>query len=476
MKLFNTMGRRLEEFQSMEPGKARLYTCGPTVYNFAHIGNFRCYLFEDILRRALEYHGYEVTQVMNLTDVDDKTIRDSRACNMKLADFTAQYKKAFFEDVDTLRIERAAVYPEATMHIPEMIDMIQTLMDKGIAYQSEDKSVYFSIAKFPAYGKLARIDMESQRIGDRVKNDEYSKDSVGDFALWKAWDDKDGDVKWDSPWGPGRPGWHIECCAMSRKYLGETFDLHTGGIDNMFPHHEDEIAQSEAANGCKFVNYWLHCEHLTVNRQKMSKSLGNFYTMRDLLAKGYSGDEIRWALIGTHYRSKLNFDLGSLDQARTALRKFRAIFTRLAALPAGADGVDEAKEIAAKAKQEFADAFADDLNVARGLAAVFMFNREINSALAAGKFAADAGKVLLDQYRDFDRILAALDVDQAINAAQSAADADDTPAEVKDLLEQRTAAKKAKDFAKADAIRDTLKNMGYTVVDTPAGPKAEKIG
>ena len=263
---------------------------------------------------------------------------------------------------------------------------------------------------------------------------------------------------------------------MSRKYLGETFDLHTGGIDNMFPHHEDEIAQSEAANGCKFVNYWLHCEHLTVNRQKMSKSLGNFYTMRDLLAKGYSGDEIRWALIGTHYRSKLNFDLGSLDQARTALRKFRAIFTRLAALPAGADGVDEAKEIAAKAKQEFADAFADDLNVARGLAAVFMFNREINSALAAGKFAADAGKVLLDQYRDFDRILAALDVDQAINAAQSAADADDTPAEVKDLLEQRTAAKKAKDFAKADAIRDTLKNMGYTVVDTPAGPKAEKIG
>ena len=315
--------------------------------------------------------------------------------------------------------------------------------------------------------------MESQRIGDRVKNDEYSKDSVGDFALWKAWDDKDGDVKWDSPWGPGRPGWHIECCAMSRKYLGVTFDLHTGGIDNMFPHHEDEIAQSEAANGCKFVNYWLHCEHLTVNRQKMSKSLGNFYTMRDLLAKGYTGDEIRWALIGTHYRSKLNFDLGSLDQARTALKKFRTLFARLAALPAGNNGVEEAKELAAKAKQDFADAFADDLNIARGLAAVFMFNREINSGLAAGKFGADAAKILLDQYRDFDRILGSLDVDAAINVAPAS---DDTPAEVLELIEKRTAAKKAKNWSEADAIRDQLKALGYAVVDTPAGPKAEKIG
>ena len=472
MRFFNTLGHRVEEFKPIEEGKVGMYTCGPTVYNFAHIGNFRAYLFEDILRRTLEYHGCKVTQVMNLTDVDDKTIRDSRAANLPLTVFTRKYKDAFFEDLKTLRIEPAEHYPEATTHIPEMIQLIQNLMDKGIAYQSGDGSIYFSIAKFPAYGQLAKIDMSQQRIGERINSDEYAKDSVADFALWKAWDEKDGDVKWDSPWGPGRPGWHIECSAMSQKYLGKTFDIHTGGIDNMFPHHEDEIAQSEAANGCKFVNYWLHCEHLTVNRQKMSKSLGNFYTMRDLLEKGWSGAEIRWVLIGTHYRSKLNFDLGSLDQARTALKKFRTLFGRLAALPAGNNGVEDATSLAAKAKQDFADAFADDLNIARGLAAVFMFNREINSGLAAGKFGADAAKILLDQYRDFDRILGSLDVDASINAAPAA---DDTPAEVLELIEKRTAAKKAKNWAEADAIRDQLKALGYAVVDTPAGPKAEKL-
>ena len=475
VKLFNTLGRRMEEFHSIEPGKAKLYTCGPTVYNFAHIGNFRCYLFEDILRRALEYHGYEVTQVMNLTDVDDKTIRDSRANNMKLADFTAQYKKAFFEDLDTLRIERAAVYPEATMHIPEMIDMIQTLMDKGIAYQSDDKSVYFSIAKFPQYGQLAKIDMESQRIGDRVKNDEYSKDSVGDFALWKAWDDKDGDVKWDSPWGPGRPGWHIECCAMSRKYLGITFDLHTGGIDNMFPHHEDEIAQSEAANGCKFVNYWLHCEHLTVNRQKMSKSLGNFYTMRDLLEKGWSGAEIRWVLIGTHYRSKLNFDIASLDQSRSALKKFADLFRRLDAVAEGEGGLAEAQERAAQAKEKFGAAFGEDLNVAEALAELFKFTKDVKSALAKNLYQKKAAAVILDQYRDFDRILAALDVDAALAQKQDQqAEQSDVPADVLALVQKRVEAKKAKDFATADAIRDELKAQGWIIEDSPAGPRVSK--
>ncbi len=475
MKFFNTLGRRLEEFKTIREGEAGLYTCGPTVYNFAHIGNFRCYLFEDILRRTLEYHGIRVHQVMNLTDVDDKTIRDSRAAGMKLDDFTAKYKKAFFEDVDTLRIERAEVYPEATKHVPEMLEMIQTLMDKGYAYQSDDKSIYFSIAKDAEYGKLAKIDMENQRTGDRIanKNDEYSKDNVGDFALWKAWDEKDGDVKWDSPWGPGRPGWHIECSCMSKKYLGATFDLHTGGIDNMFPHHEDEIAQSEAANGCTFVNTWLHCRHLTVNRQKMSKSAGNFYTIRDLLAKGYTGDEIRYVLIGTHYRSELNFDPAALDQARTALKKFRDVFRQLAALPAGDQGLDEAKERCAKAKQTFGDAFGDDLNIAEGLAELFRFTKDVRSMLAK-KISAHAGKLLLDQYRDFDRILAVLDVDQALKAVP-AETADDTPAEILALVAQRTAAKKAKDFAQADAIRDQLKSLGWQVLDTPQGPKAQKL-
>ncbi len=485
MKFFNTLGRRLEEFHSIQGKKVGMYTCGPTVYNYAHIGNFRAYLFEDILKRTLEYHGYEVTQVMNLTDVDDKTIRDSRAAGLKLQDFTRKYKDAFFEDLKTLRIEPAAYYPEATTHIAEMQNLIKTLFEKGYAYQSEDKSVYFSIAKFPHYGQLAKIDMSQQRIGERVRNDEYAKDAVADFALWKAWDENDGDVRWESPWGPGRPGWHLECSAMSQKYLGKTFDIHTGGIDNMFPHHEDEIAQSEAANGCKFVNYWLHCEHLTVNRQKMSKSLGNFYTMRDLLEKGYSGAEIRWVLIGTHYRSKLNFDLRSLDQARTALGKFKSLFVRLSQLPAGSAGVEEAREMTAKAKTAFGEAFANDLNVAEGLAAVFKLNKEVNSAVANGKIQKDAAGIILDQYRDFDRILACLDVDAALDSASASQrsssegnkpDAESAmPAEVTELIEKRAAAKKMKDFQTADAIRDQLKAMGWAVEDTPNGPKAVKL-
>ena len=248
IRFFNTLGRRMTEFTPIREGYAGMYTCGPTVYNYAHIGNFRAYLFEDLLRRTLEYHGIKVTQVMNLTDVDDKTIRDSRAAGLPLQVFTRKYKDAFFEDLRTLRVEPAEHYPEATAHIPEMLDMIRQLMDKGYAYQSDDGSIYFSIEKCKNYGQLVKLDFENQRIGDRVRSDEYAKDSVADFALWKAWDENDGNVKWDSPWGPGRPGWHLECSAMSRKYLGLTFDIHTGGVDNMFPHHEDEIAQSESRN------------------------------------------------------------------------------------------------------------------------------------------------------------------------------------------------------------------------------------
>ena len=355
MRFFNTLGRELQEFTPIQPGKVRMYTCGPTVYNYAHIGNFRAYLFEDVLRRTLEYFGNQVTQVMNLTDVDDKTIRDSKAAGLKLQDFTRKYKDAFFDDLKTLRIEPAEHYPEATGHIQEMQRMIDILFKKGIAYQSDDGSVYFSIDKFPEYGKLARIDREQQRAGVRINSDEYEKDSVADFALWKAWSEPDGEVKWPSPWGDGRPGWHLECSAMSMKYLGKTFDIHTGGVDNMFPHHEDEIAQSEAANGCKFVNYWLHCEHLTVDNKKMSKSLGNFYTLRDLLAKGYTGAEVRWALIGTHYRSKLNFSFGLLDQSRNTLRKFSDFFRRLRELEPGSGGKEAAAELAAKADQAFSE-------------------------------------------------------------------------------------------------------------------------
>ena len=469
MRFYNTLGRNMQDFQPIEEKVAKMYTCGPTVYNYAHIGNFRAYLFEDLLRRSLEYHGYKVTQVMNLTDVDDKTIRDSRAAGLKLQDFTRKYKDAFFEDLRTLRIEPAEHYPEATTHIPEMIEMIRILFEKGFAYKSEDGSVYFSIAKFKDYGKLAKIDMEQQRSGVRINNDEYDKDSVADFALWKAWSESDGDVKWDSPWGPGRPGWHLECSAMSMKYLGRTFDIHTGGIDNMVPHHEDEIAQSEAANSCKFVNYWLHCEHLTIDKKKMSKSLGNFYTLRDLLNKGYSGKEVRWALIGTHYRSKLNFNLGLCDQARSTLKKFADFFGRLKALPQGTAGKEEAAGLAADADKKFADAIGDDLNIAEALSAVFTLERAVNTALASNSFQSEAGGVILEQFRRFDRVLAVFDVDAAASE-----EAEDVPAGIMALAQKRIEARKAKDFKTADEIRDSLKAQGWVIIDTPQGMKVKK--
>lgn len=469
MRFYNTLGRNMQDFQPIEEKVAKMYTCGPTVYNYAHIGNFRAYLFEDLLRRSLEYHGYKVTQVMNLTDVDDKTIRDSRAAGLKLQDFTRKYKDAFFEDLRTLRIEPAEHYPEATTHIPEMIEMIRILFEKGFAYKSEDGSVYFSIAKFKDYGKLAKIDMEQQRSGVRINNDEYDKDSVADFALWKAWSESDGDVKWDSPWGPGRPGWHLECSAMSMKYLGRTFDIHTGGIDNMFPHHEDEIAQSEAANSCKFVNYWLHCEHLTIDKKKMSKSLGNFYTLRDLLNKGYSGKEVRWALIGTHYRSKLNFNLGLCDQARSTLKKFADFFGRLKALPQGTAGKEEAAGLVADADKKFADAIGDDLNIAEALSAVFTLERAVNTALASNSFQSEAGGVILEQFRRFDRVLAVFDVDAAASE-----EAEDVPAGIMALAQKRIEARKAKDFKTADEIRDSLKAQGWVIIDTPQGMKVKK--
>jgi len=321
LRFFNTYTRELETFTPLDPaGKnVKMYTCGPTVYNHAHIGNFRAYLFEDLLQRQLEARGYTVERVMNLTDVDDKTIRGCRSLGMRLAEFTEQYKRAFFEDVETLRIKRATHYPAATeeRYIAKMIAMIQQLQEQGVAYQAEDKSVYFRLSKFPDYGKLAHLNLDELRPTGRIQNDEYEKESVGDFALWKAWDEADGDVAWDSPWGRGRPGWHIECSAMATDILGPELDIHCGGVDNIFPHHEAEIAQSECCTGKKFVRYWLHCAHLMVNGEKMSKKLGNFFTVRDVLAKGYTGREIRYALLTVNYRLPLNFTLdgmaGALD-------------------------------------------------------------------------------------------------------------------------------------------------------------------
>ena len=316
MKVFNSLTRGMEELKPLADNEIRLYTCGPTVYNFAHIGNFRAYAFEDVLRRTVKFNGMKIRQVMNLTDVDDKTIRGANAAGVALTDYTKTYKDAFFADLAKLNIEPAEVYPAATDHIPEMIELVSKLVESGVAYQSDDGSVYFNVRKFPGYGKLAHIDFDNQRTGARCASDEYDKENVGDFALWKAWEESDGPVGWDSPWGRGRPGWHIECSAMSMKYLGETFDLHTGGIDNLFPHHENEIAQTEAATGKPFVNTWMHCAHLMVNGEKMSKSLGNFFTLRDLIEKGWSGREIRYVLVNSHYRQGLNFAFSALEDAR----------------------------------------------------------------------------------------------------------------------------------------------------------------
>ncbi|MBR2911517.1 MAG: cysteine--tRNA ligase, partial [Lentisphaeria bacterium] len=318
-----------------------------------------------------------------------------------------------------------------------------------------------SIDKFPAYGKLARIDRENQRAGVRINSDEYAKDSVADFALWKAWDENDGDVKWESPWGPGRPGWHIECSAMSSKYLGSSFDIHTGGIDNMFPHHEDEIAQSEAATGKKWVNYWLHCEHLMLNGEKMSKSLGNFYTLRDLQAKGWSGREIRWVLVGAHYRKKLNFTFDALAQARETLNRFSAFFSRMKTVNADGDG-SEIKTQIDSSLEKFGNAMADDLNTAEALAQLFDLSREANRLADSGKLSANGAKAVLEAFRQFDRILGCLDVDKE-------PETEDIPADITALAEERAAARKAKNFAESDRLRDEIAARGYIIEDAPGG-------
>src|SRR6266581_1503074 len=370
IRFFNTYSRQPEEFTPRDQKKIDIYTCGPTVYSRAHIGNFRAYIFEDLLQRHLELRGYKVDRVMNITDVDDKTIRGAGEASIPLRKFTEQFKQAFFEDADTLRIKRANEYPAATdqRYIDRMIEMISTLISKGLAYQAEDKSVYYRINKFPNYGKLAHIDLSQLQSTGRVKHDEYDKEHIGDFALWKAWDKEDGDVKWDSPWGRGRPGWHIECSAMSTALLGDQLDIHCGGVDNIFPHHEAEIAQSEGVTEKKFVRYWLHCAHLLVDGQKMAKSLGNFYTVPDVLAKGYTGREIRYALMRVHYRAPLNFTWEGMEEARQALARIDEWLERLR--ETAARKIDN-KNVDLELGQQFEEALDDDLNISAALGFLF---------------------------------------------------------------------------------------------------------
>jgi len=460
LRFFNTYSREVEEFQPRDTKnrKIDIYTCGPTVYSRAHIGNFRAYIFEDLLQRHLEARGFKIHRAMNITDVDDKTIHGAREAKVPLQKFTQQFKDAFFEDAEKLRIKRADDYPAATdqRYIEKMISMISALIAKGLAYQADDKSVYFRINKFPNYGKLAHFDLTELRSTGRVKHDEYDKEHIGDFALWKAWDEEDGDVKWDSPWGPGRPGWHIECSAMATALLGDQIDIHCGGVDNIFPHHEAEIAQSEGVTGKQFVRMWLHCAHLLVDGQKMSKSLGNFYTIPDVLAKGYTGREIRYALIRVNYRTQLNFTWDGMKEARESLGRIDDWLQRLREVAGDKKGNPK---IEMQLGHEFEEALDDDLNISAALGFLFETIRDTNRAMDQNKLDAKTAVAWLNWWNQINKVL------------DFESDGAELPEEVAKLAEARAQARLAKDFRKSDELRDKLNALGWEARDTKDGQK-----
>jgi cysteinyl-tRNA synthetase len=455
MKIYNTLTRTVEKFEPLQPGKVSMYTCGPTVYDFAHIGNFRAYLWEDLLRRAFEYHGFEVTQVMNITDIEDKIIARMAAENRGLDDVVQPYIAAFFEDLHTLRIQRAHQYPRATEHIEEMIELACELQQRGMTYESQG-SLYFRIGAFETYGRLSNLDNRQILSGARVDSDEYAKDDARDFVLWKA--SKPGEPSWDAPFGPGRPGWHLECSAMNMKYLGKTFDLHTGGVDNIFPHHENEIAQSEGATGQPYVHYWMHVAHLMVEGEKMAKSKGNFYTLRELLEQGHDPRAIRLLLLSTHYRTPLNFTTAGVAQSTSEIQRLDDLAARLEREPA-VEGNNQAFEAAVgEALQEFGDSLADDLNISGAVGAVFRIVREAHVAMNRGELPSGSREVLQDALKRFDTVLDVLDRPQ-----------DAVDEEIEDLIRRRNEAREARDWGEADRLRDDLAARGILLEDTPQG-------
>jgi cysteinyl-tRNA synthetase len=461
IRLFNTLTREKEVFMPIEAGKVKMYTCGPTVYDYAHIGNFRAFIFEDLLKRWLKHRGFKVTHVMNLTDVDDKTIKGSQSQNIPLKQFTDFYAKAFFEDATALNIEPADVYPRATDHVPEMVALIKKLMAKSFAYKGDDGSIYFAINKFPDYGKLSKIQLQDLKKGARVNVDEYAKEDAQDFALWKAWTPEDGDVYWDTELGKGRPGWHIECSAMSMKYLGETFDIHVGGVDNMFPHHENEVAQSEAATGKPFVRYWLHNEHLLVEGKKMAKRFGNFYTFRDLQKMGCDSMAIRYLLLSTHYRQQFNFTFEGLEAAKSAVERLSNAMRRLQDINDKSSG-EKISQLIGNVEKCFGDAMDDDLNVSVALASLFDFVREINSLLDANKVSKQEAAQVYSLLKSFDEVL---------GVVGEVKKEETLPKEAQELIAKREEARKAKDWKAADALRQQLKALGVVVEDTAQGAR-----
>lgn len=455
LKVFNTLTGRVEEFKPIKEGVVHMYTCGPTVYDYAHIGNFRTYVFIDLLKRYLKFIGYKVIHVMNITDVDDKTIKGANLKGVSLREYTYFYLEKFMEDIETLRIEKADYFPRATEHIDEMVKIVKVLLEKGYAYR-KGNSIYFRILSFPEYGKLSKIQISQEKSYSRIDSDEYEKEYISDFSLWK--ERKKGEPFWQTEIGEGRPGWHIECSAMSMKYLGETFDIHVGGVDLIFPHHDNEIAQSESFSGKKFVNYWIHCNHLIVEGEKMSKSKGNFYTLRDLISRGWRPMAIRYLLISTHYRNLLNFTFNSLSQAEQTLQRIENFFLELESAKAEEVSNPEIKELIKEAEKGFRKGMDDDFNVSIALSAIFELIKKLNKIIKDKPISAEDKDQIIDFFRRIDSVLAIL---PSIKK--------ELPEKIMKMIEEREEARKSKDFAKADRIREELRKMGIILEDTKEG-------
>lgn len=453
LKLYNTFTRKVESFQPIDNNKVRLYSCGPTIYDFAHIGNFRAFIFIDLLKRILKFSGYEVNHVMNITDVDDRIIKKCGVENISISELTPQYLDAFYEDMYILGIEPAEYYPLATEHITDMIKLIEKLVGRKHAYITNEGSVFFDITSFVDYGKLSKISADSLKQTDRVSSDEYEKENPTDFALWKAWKPEDGDVGWNSPWGRGRPGWHIECSAMSMKYLGEYFDIHCGGTDLMFPHHENEIAQSVGATGNEFVNIWLHCEHLLVNNTKMSKSLGNYFTLKDLLKKGFAPETLRYFLLTTHYRQKINLTFEHLDAAASSVKRLRDFSRRLELLAGESKG-----KTYAYVEENFLKVMNEDLNISAGLAVIFNWIRGMNRYLDSNSLSSELAGEALILLKRFDMILNVI-FEEGIVLNQKDSD----------LIKEREVARQNKHWTRADEIREYFLKKNITLEDTAKG-------
>ena len=458
LSLYNTLSRKKEEFTPLDPNIVRFYSCGPTVYDYAHIGNFRAYVCVDLLKRALKFRGFDVMHVMNITDVDDKIIRKSIESKKPAKEITEFFTNEFFRDLDALKIEKADIYPKATEHILGMVRIIQQLLKNGHAYKSDDGSIYYNIATFKDYGCLSHSRIHSLQAGARVKQDTYDKENARDFALWKSYDKDDGDVFWETELGKGRPGWHIECSAMSIEHLGESFDIHGGGVDLIFPHHENEIAQSEGATGKPFSRYWFHNEHLLVDGKKMSKSLGNFYTLRDLIKKGHKPSAIRYFLLSTHYRVQLNLTEEGLRGAQQAVTRINDFMRRMRSLKCEKETLsEETSSIIEKARQDFTESLDDDLNISNALAHLFDFIREINALADKGQLGGLDVKGATKMMEQVDAVLGVIEKQEDLG--------DDIQA----LVDAREAARKSKDFRKSDEIRSQLKEKGILLEDSKEG-------